>query len=159
ALPRPVRRVEMQADEERLAAARVAVDRVDRAGAEQLGHISDLMNLHVLIPEVMLLTRVAVRVVVDGAAAEAEEMVVSALERPELRQETEVPLADERRAVPGGAQQRRQGRVLGRETYVRVAGERLLEPEAQPILIAAGDQREPRCRAHRGVGVALGQAQ
>ena len=39
---------------------RAGVDRLDRARAEQFRHISDLMNLHVLIPQIMLLARVAV---------------------------------------------------------------------------------------------------
>src|SRR5262249_61991244 len=95
---------------------------------------------------------------IDRAAAEAEQRVVAARERPELRQEAEVPFADQRGAVAGRAQQRRQGRMLRRQPDVAIAGERLLEPEAQAILGAAGDQREEGWRKDRGIGVTLGLA-
>ena len=34
--------------------------------------------------------------------------------------------------------------MLGREADLGVADQRLLEPQPQPILVAAGDQRETR---------------
>jgi hypothetical protein len=45
------------------------------------------------------------RVVVDSAAAEAVEVVVPTLQRPEMRERAQVPLADERRGVTSLFQQ------------------------------------------------------
>ena len=56
-LPWPVRRIEMEADQKRLAGLRVRIYRVDGAGAELVGEIADLMDLDVLVPQIMLLTR------------------------------------------------------------------------------------------------------
>ena len=50
----------MEADKERLAGLRIRIYRVDRAGAELVGEIADLMDLDVLLPQIMLLTRVDV---------------------------------------------------------------------------------------------------
>jgi hypothetical protein len=41
----------------------------------------------------------AVVEIIGGASDDAEEMVVSTLERPEVRQGTEMPFADQRGAV------------------------------------------------------------
>ena len=67
-----------------------------------------------------------------------------------------MPLADESRAIARLLQQRWQASdapAAGR--YSAWPAQRLLEPQPQPILIAAGDQREPRSGADRGVGIAL----
>ena len=48
--------------------------------------------------------------------------------------------------------------MLGREADLRVANQRLLEAQTQPILVAAGDQRETRGGADGGIGVALKEA-
>src|SRR5580700_6931664 len=48
--------------------------------------------------------------------------------------------------------------MLGREADLRVANQRLLEPQPQSILVAAGDQRETRGGADGGIGVALKEA-
>ena len=68
-----------------------------------------------------------------------------------------MPLPDERRAVAGLLQQRRQGGMLRRQTDI-AAGQRLLQPDRQPVLVAAGDQRGARRRTDRGVGVRLQEA-
>ena len=52
-----MRRIEMGADQKRLAGLRVRTYRVDGAGAELVGEIADLMDLDVLVPQIMLLTR------------------------------------------------------------------------------------------------------
>ena len=65
-LPWPVRRIEVQADQERLAGLRIRIYRVDRAGAELVGEIADLMDLDVLVPQIMPLKRVDVREIVHG---------------------------------------------------------------------------------------------
>src|SRR5260370_21816865 len=69
-----------------------------------------------------------------------------------------MPLADQAGAVARPLQQRWQGRMLGRQADLGVARQRLLEPEPQPILIAAGDQRETRGGADGGIDVALKKA-
>src|SRR5438552_18548584 len=99
------------------------------------------MNRDRVVPQILLLIGAAVRVVVDGAAAEAVEMIVPALLRTERRQLAKVPLADERRPVTGLLQQRRNRRLLRREADDAVGRERFLEADAVPVLIAAGDQR------------------
>src|SRR5205814_10503108 len=111
---------------------------------------------NVAVPEIRLRIRAGMRVVVDGAAAEAEEMVVAALQRSELREVAEMPFADERRAVADLSQQRGQRRMFRWKTDVGNAGaKRLLEADTQPVLIAAGDQADARCRADRGIRVGL----
>src|SRR5262245_13467504 len=99
------------------------------------------MDLDVMVPQIVLLTGVDVRVIVHRAAAEAKEMIIPALERTEFRQCAQMPLADQASAVPNLLQQRRQSRMLGRQADLGVARQRLLEPQTEPILIAAGDQR------------------
>src|SRR5262249_14433890 len=143
-LPWPVRRIEMEADQERLVGLRIGIYRVDGAGTELVGEIADLMDLDVLVPQIMLLTPVDVREIVHCLAADTEEVVVTALERTEIRQNAQMPLADQSSAVSRLLQQRRQGGMLGRKADLRVANQRLLEPQPQSILVAAGDQRETR---------------
>ena len=166
ALPRPMRRGEVQAHQERLPRPRVAVDRLDRAVAEQVRHVAVAVDRHFLFVELVGLGAAArvigpVIEVVGGAAEDAEEVVVAALDRAEIRQEAEMPLADQRRAVAGGAQQRRQGRMTWRQAdgLGRRRVDRLLEADGQPILIAPGDQRRPRRRTDGRVGVGLGEFQ
>jgi len=77
-----MRRIEVEADEEWLAGPGVGVHRLDRAAAKLLGEITDLVDLDILVPQIVLLARVIVRVIVVGAAAEAEEVVIPTLERP-----------------------------------------------------------------------------
>src|SRR6202048_2793758 len=106
----------------------------------------------------MLLTRADVRVIVDGAAAETKEVIITALERTEFRQSAQMPFADQAGAVARLLQQRWQGRMIGRQADIRVARPWLLEPQPQPILVAAGDQRETRSGAEGRIGVALKEA-
>src|SRR5258708_3367704 len=96
-------------------------------------------------------------VIVERAAAEAEEMLVSAFLRAEERQRAQVPFADQRRAVTGLAQQRRQRRMLRRQTdpLFGARRDRLLQAHRQPDLVATGDDRDARGGADRGVGVSL----
>ena len=154
--PRPVRRIEMQAEREGLARLRVAVDDVDGAIAEQFGGVAHLLDGHVVVPEIGLVIGAFVPIVVDAAAAESVEVIVAALQRAEFRQFAEVPLADERRRIAGFLQQRRQRRMLGRQADHGVSSaERFLETEPQAVLIASGDERRARCGTDRGVGIAL----
>ena len=122
ALPRPVRRGEMQAEEERLPRPRVGIDGIDRAVAEQIGHIAMPLDRNLLLMQLKRLIAAARMVetmieIIGGAAENPEEMVIAALERAEFRQEAEMPLADQRRRVAGGhaaARAGSDGRAAGR---------------------------------------------
>src|SRR5215475_13117926 len=98
-LPWPVRRIEVQADQERLAGLRIRIYRVDRASAKLVGEIADLMDLDVLVPQIMPLKRVDMREIVHGGPAESEEVIVTTLERPEFWQSAQMPLSDQAGAV------------------------------------------------------------
>ena len=96
------------------------------------------------------------REVIEGAAAESPEVIVAALERAEVGQIAEVPFAEQGGAVAGFLEERGQRGMLGRQAQSGVAGaQRLVEADGQAVLIAAGDQRGPRGRAHGRVGVGL----
>ena len=90
-----MRRIEVQADQERLAGLRIRIYRVDRAGAELVGEIADLMDLDVLVPQIMPLKRVDVREIVHSGPAETEEVIITALERTEFRQSAQMPVCAE----------------------------------------------------------------
>src|SRR5207244_8594047 len=120
-------------------------DHADRAIPEQRRQITRLPHGNIAVPEIRLLTARVVRVVIDGAASEAEEVVVAALQWTELRQVAEMPFPDERRPVAGFPQQRWQRRMLRRQADIRRGvGQRLLEADTQPVLIAPCDQPDTR---------------
>src|SRR5262249_51871256 len=121
--PRPMRRGEMQAHEERLPGARVALDHLHGAIAEQVGHVAVALDRHLLLVELAgrrALPGVigAVIEIVGGAAEDSEEVVVAALERAEVRQIAEVPLADQRSAVARRLEERRQRGMARRQADV-----------------------------------------
>ena len=149
-------------EEGRLASA-LPADEVHGALGDEIGEIPGGMGFRLSLEEVVLPGRVAVGEVVEAAAHRAEELPVAALQRSEVRQEAEVPLADQRRRVAGVAQQRGQRRMVRRQAQHRVAAvtarDRLVVAAAQPVLEAPGHQREARGRAHRRVGVPVGEAQ
>ena len=159
-LPRPVRRVEMQAEQEGLAGLGVAVDHLHGVAAEQVGGVAGLRHRLVVVPEIRGAGAAGVQVVVDGAAAIAVEMVIAAFQRAEIGQVAEVPLADQGGAVAGLAQQRRQGGVVRwqADALFRAAGQRFLQPDGQAHLVAAGDDGDARGGADRGIGIGLGEA-
>ena len=67
-----------------------------------------------------------------------------------------MPFADERRPVPDPLEQRGQGGMFGRQADSRVGRcQRLFQPQREPVLIAARDQRQARRGADRGVRVRL----
>src|SRR5207253_5520560 len=128
-LPWPVRCIEVEADQERLAGIRIRIYPVDRAGAELVGEIADLMDLDILVPQIMPLKRVDVREIVHGGRSETEEVIITALQRTKFQQSAQMPLADQAGAVACPLQQRWQGRMLGRQADLGVARQRLLEPQ------------------------------
>ena len=142
----------MQTHQKRTARFRISIDDVHGAAAEHIRQISHLMHLDIVVPQIVFL--VGVRVVVDSAAAESVEMIVSALQRAEFRKQAQMPFSNQRGAVAGFLQQRRQGGMVGRQADI-ASRQRLLQPDRQPVLVAAGDQRGARCRTDRGVGVGL----
>ena len=102
------------------------------------------------------------RVVAGEPAHDAEEFVIAALQRAVARQISEMPFADQRGAIAGAAQQGGQGRKARRHAHFRrlavAPAQRLDQPDRQPILVAAGDQRDPRVGAQRRIGVGLRKA-
>jgi hypothetical protein len=151
-----VRRGEVEVEKERPRVLRTLLEHRDCPVAEELGQVAGLADVCGAVPQV----RQAIEFVgeiVDPAAADAPELVEPAPERTVIRQLAEVPLADERGGIAAFAQQRGQGGVLGRQAD-RAALQRLLEPDRQAVLVASGQQRDPRRRAHRAVGVGLREA-
>ena len=137
--PGPVRGVEVQTDEKGHSGFGVGVDHIDRAVAQQIGQIAVLVDLGIVIPEILGFGRgrpVFVGVIVECAAAEAIEVIVPGLQWPEIRQPAQMPLADQGRLVADLLQDRRQGRVLRRQTDLRRAGgQGLFQPNRQPGLV------------------------
>src|SRR5690348_15452540 len=153
----------MHAQEEGLPIALAPLDVLDRARGEEIGCVAFDAALDVALVEIVHAALVAMAEVVDRAAHRAEEPFVTALARTEMRRVAEMPLPNERGRVPGGAQERRQRRQRRRQAELGIAAraraERLFGAAAKAILVAAGHQREPRGRAHRRIGVAIGEAQ
>ncbi len=150
--PGPVRGREMQAHEEGLVGRREVADEPHRVVAEEIGEIAGLVGQNVFVPQ-----RVIMVEVVGRAAADPVIVLVAAFERPVVRKEAEVPLADQGRVVALGAQQRRQrGMRWGEPRHV--GGQRLFEADREPILVASGDQRRAGRRADGRVRISLGEA-
>src|SRR5262249_24687014 len=89
-LPRPMRRGEMQAEQERLLGSRKAMDGLHCPAAKMIVQLAGGVDRHLLLVELARL-RAAARmieamIVVDGRAGEdAVEVVITALERTEVR--------------------------------------------------------------------------
>ena len=102
------------------------------------------------------------RVVTRKPAHDAEEFIVAALQRAVFRQKSEVPFPDQRGLIADRAQQRRQCRKAGWDPHlglVAVGGaQRLDEAQLDAVLVAPGDQRDPRVGAERRIGVGLREA-
>src|SRR5262249_50736013 len=158
--PGPMRRSEVQTQEKRFLRPGVTLDRLHGALAKKVGHVADAIDWHLLL--VKWNRRLAAVIEIVGRASEdAKEVVVAALERAEVGQETKVPLTDERGAVAGLLEDRRQGRMARRQADARRRRviERLLESEWQAHLVAAGDQRGAGRRAIGRIGIGLRVAQ
>src|SRR5215831_6488719 len=82
-------------------------------------------------------------------------MVVPTLQRAVIGKPSKMPLAEERGAVAGFLEERRQRRMRRRQTDGAVISNRLFQADTQAVLITSGDQRRARRGAHRGVGVRL----
>ena len=88
------------------------------------------MHRHVVVPEVVPLIVADVRVV-HGAAAEAVEMIIAALQGTVSRQNAHVPLADQRGAVSGFLQLRRQRGMSGGKTTSRTPNSGSSRPDCR----------------------------
>src|SRR5262252_8414986 len=68
-----------------------------------------------------------------------------------------MPLADQRAAIARLLQNRRQSRVIRRQTDLSrgARAQRLFEPDCQAILVSPGDDRDTRGGTNRGIGVGL----
>ena len=96
-LPGPVRRVEMQADEEGLAIFHIAVNRLDGLFGEQVCQITVLVDFDIVIPQVVRVGLGAAGFmceIIQTASAESPEMIVATLERPEIGERAEMPFAE-----------------------------------------------------------------
>jgi len=163
-MQRVVRCAVREVQEEGAALARHAAHEADGALGDELGEVLAVPpHLRSVVPEVV--GRVVrpvhvevedVRVVVDAAREEAEPVVEPALVRARALAHAEVPLAEERGAVPKRAQRGRDRRHLPWEaarrpvpaqdrTHAGVAG------------IASGEQARARRRAYRRVRVPRAQ--
>ena len=100
------------------------------------------------------------REVIDRAAAETIEIVVTALQRAEIGQPPQMPFADQSGLVTGPFQERRQGRMGRRQTDLarHTRAQRLLEPDLRSVLVTPGNQRDAGGGADRGIGVGLRKA-
>src|SRR5438874_8854992 len=98
------------------------------------------------------------RVVIDGAAKEAEELVEAVLERTELGLDSEMPFADEARAVAVVLEQSRQGCAGRPEPARRIGLDRAKRPlDSVTLLILSSDEAYARRRTIGGVGVCVGE--
>src|SRR5216683_545898 len=84
-LPRPVWRIEMQAEQERPPGFRIVVNDLHSAAPQQIGEVACLMDWDIIIPEIFLMSS-GVRIIVHSTAAESVKMIIAALERTKLRQ-------------------------------------------------------------------------
>ncbi len=134
----------------------------ERPLAQQVGDIACPLDRQFAFVKVGFAALALMRVVTGEPAHDAEEFVIAALQRPVFRQKSEVPFPDQRGAIAGRAQQRRQCRKAGRDPHlglVAVGGaQRLDEAELEAVLVAPGDQRDPRVGAERRIGVGLREA-
>src|SRR5260370_39427765 len=94
------------------------------------------------------------RVVAGIAAHDPEKLVIPALQRTVAWQIAEMPFADQRGAVAGTAQQRRESRVNRRESPLPrraiAPPPRPHGPHPRPAFVWAPGQAPPRNWAQRG---------
>src|SRR5262245_35108954 len=102
---------EMEAEQEGLTRPGISLDGLHRPLAEQVRHVTVALDRHFLFiklavdqaageAECEIAQRVRTMIEIVGSAREdAEEMVVAAPQRTEIRQEAEMPFADQRGAV------------------------------------------------------------
>jgi hypothetical protein len=160
--PRPVRRRVVEAQVKWPVVA--PSDELGRAVGEQVGHVPNPLGGDVVLPEVWLSRTADVREVIHAAAVNAEELVEPVAVGRELRHEAEVPLADERGAIPGALEQGRERRMarreaeLGRSAFRRAPSHRPLELRPEALRVPTGHERDAGRRARRRGGVRVREA-
>jgi len=157
-LVRVVRSVVREIEEERFAP--VLVDEPLRMSADQVGQVAVFVLETLAVPPVRAAHPIDVRVVVDVAAHETPELVETVQRRFELRQVTEVPLAEHRGPVAELAEALGDRVGLGVDALVVERTVRVGEQHGGnpgPVLVAARDQAGAGRRADRAAGVEVGQ--
>ena len=101
----------MQAHHEGRARTRVGFEGLHGAIAEQVGQVAVPLDGHFLLVQLVGFGAVAPGIgavveIVGGAAKDSKEVVIAALERAEIREEAEVPFADQRGAIACLVQER-----------------------------------------------------
>ena len=102
--PRPMRRVEMETDEEGLPGFCIVINCRYGTVADQVCQISGLVDLHIAIPQIVGIGvgwSGFVCEIIEATPAKAPEVVVAALEGTEIGQPTEMPFSNQRSAVAG----------------------------------------------------------
>src|SRR5678815_766945 len=98
------RRRVVHGEEERRLPTALALEEGHRAVRDQVREIAGAVRLRLPLEEIVLAGGVAMGEVVHPAAHGPEELAVATLERPEVREEAQVPLADERGGIARVAQ-------------------------------------------------------
>src|SRR6267142_1458255 len=91
---------EMQAEQEGILGLGIRLDGLYRPIAEKIGHVAMPLDRNLSFVQLARLRAAACRIapmieVVGGARINAEELVVAALQRAEIRQQAEMPFADQ----------------------------------------------------------------
>src|SRR5262249_40372814 len=129
---------------------------IDRALGNHVGRIALLLSRRGVLVPVQLAVVFLLRVVIDVARQQADELVEAVRVGGVLLAVAQVPLAKDRRAIAGVLEQFRQGRLGLRQTGLLLAG--VDGPlQADALLPTAGHQRRPRRRADGAVGVEVRQ--
>ncbi len=125
----------MQAQKIGLGPPRRRGDPGGRPFAQHIGDIAHPLDRGLSLVEVRLAAVTDMHVVAGEPAHHAEELVIAALQRAVARQIPEMPFADQRRAIAGVAQQRRQCGEPGRHPHLRrfavAPAQRLDQPDRQ----------------------------
>src|SRR5690606_40580967 len=85
ALPGPMGRSEMQAQQPRLLLPRPLLQEANATVRKEIGVVSYLLYPHVAVPQIVIVADF-VSEIVDAPAAVAPELVIAALQRPEVGQ-------------------------------------------------------------------------
>jgi hypothetical protein len=146
ALPRPMRRGEMEAQQERLLRSGIAFNRLNRPVTEKIGHITEALDRHLLLIKRRRRFGSVIEIVRRTAPYAEEVVVAAAFEGAEVRQKAQMPFANQRRCVACFLQQRWQRRVIGRQTdsFRALQIERLFQAHGQTVLIASGSKGRSR---------------
>ena len=131
----------------------VAVDELCRLARHKIGEVGAVLVVLGVVPPQSVADAgspvVAVRIVVDGAHLETDELVEALGPRADLGRHAEVPLAEDCRAVAATVQKFGQGRL------VRLHSQVALDDAG---MLAAGEQTGARRGADRRRHVVVGEA-